>query len=47
MRYLLDANVLIPDVCSDLNVPCIDTFQLLRRLDFRTDWKNARANTLV
>lgn len=39
------ANRHIPDVCNDLNVPCIDTFQLLRRLDFRTDWRDARPNT--
>ena len=32
------ANRHIPDVCSDSNidVPCIDTFQLVRDLDFRT-----------
>jgi hypothetical protein len=33
------ANRHIPDVCSDLQVPCIDTYELLRRLDFRTDWR--------
>lgn len=33
------ANRHIPDVCADLQVPCIDTYELLRRLDFRTDWR--------
>ena len=33
------ANRHIPDVCADLEVPCIDTYELLRRLDFRTDWR--------
>ena len=33
------ANRHIPDVCADLKVPCIDTYELLRRLDFRTDWR--------
>lgn len=33
------ANRHIPDVCDDLKVPCIDTYELLRRLDFRTDWQ--------
>ena len=33
------ANRHIPDVCADLGVPCIDTYELLRRLDFRTDWR--------
>ena len=33
------ANRHIPDVCGDLGVPCINTYELLRRLDFRTDWR--------
>ena len=33
------ANRHIPDVCADLGIPCIDTYELLRRLDFRTDWR--------
>ena len=33
------ANRHIPDVCAQLGVPCIDTYELLRRLDFRTDWR--------
>ncbi len=34
------ANRHLPDVCKTLGVPCIDTFELLRRLNFRTDWRN-------
>ena len=30
------ANRHVPDVCEDLDVDCIDTFKLIRRLDFRT-----------
>ena len=30
------ANRHIPDVCSDLGITCIDTFRLIRELDFRT-----------
>ncbi len=30
------ANRHIPDVCSDFHVSCIDTFELIRRLNFRT-----------
>ena len=30
------ANRHIPDVCSDFDILCIDTFQLIRTLDFRT-----------
>ena len=33
------ANRKIPDVCNDLGVRCINSFQLLRELDFRTGWK--------
>jgi hypothetical protein len=29
----------IPDVCSQFNVKCRDTFYLVEQLDFRTDWK--------
>ena len=36
------ANRHIPDVCDGFNVECIDTFQLIRHLDFRTDWRIAR-----
>ena len=32
------ANRHIPDVCRDLSVSCRNTFELLRELDFRTDW---------
>lgn len=29
----------IPDVCKDFGVPCIDTFALIRELDFSTSWR--------
>jgi hypothetical protein len=29
----------IPDVCATMGVQCIDSFQLLRALDFRTSWQ--------
>ena len=31
------ANRHIPDVCADLDIRCINTFQLIRVLDFRTN----------
>ena len=34
------ANRHIPDVCAALGIPCIDTYEFLRRLDFRTDWQH-------
>ncbi len=33
------ANRHIPDVCKSLNVMCYHTFEFLRELDFRTNWK--------
>lgn len=33
------ANRKVPDVCLDLGVRCINSFQLLRELDFKTGWK--------
>jgi hypothetical protein len=33
------ANRKIPDVCRDLNIRCINNFQLLNELDFKTGWK--------
>lgn len=33
------ANRHIPDVCMTMGVQCIDSFQLLRILDFRTSWR--------
>jgi hypothetical protein len=33
------ANRQIPDVGHDLGIRCINTFQLLRELDFKTGWK--------
>ena len=35
------ANRHIPDVCSKLGSTYINTFQLIRRLNFRTDWQSA------
>jgi len=34
------ANRHIPDVCSSFNIRCINSFQLIQELDFRTDWNN-------
>ena len=34
------ANRHLPDVCSDLEVPCCNTFEFVRRLDFSTNWQN-------
>lgn len=33
------ANRKLPDVCIDFNVVCINTFALIQRLDFHTDWR--------
>lgn len=33
------ANRHIPDVCKALEIPCCNTFQMLRELDFRTGWR--------
>jgi hypothetical protein len=33
------ANRHVPDVCEVLGVRCINTFQLLKELDFRTNWE--------
>lgn len=33
------ANRHIPDVCQDLNIPCCGPFELIRALDFSTDWR--------
>ncbi|MFZ5493403.1 MAG: DUF4411 family protein [Pseudomonadota bacterium] len=32
------ANRKVPDVCRDMGVRCINTFQFLRELDFKTSW---------
>lgn len=29
----------VPDVCADLGVPCCNTFEFVRALDFTTAWK--------
>lgn len=33
------ANRHIPDVCADFGVPCLNTFDLVAALDFKTGWK--------
>ena len=33
------ANRHLPDVCDDLQVPCINTFDLIRELNFHTGWR--------
>ncbi len=33
------ANRHLPDVCGDFNVPCCNTFDLIRQLDFRMNWQ--------
>ena len=33
------ANRHMPDVCHELGLGCCNTFELIRRLDFRTGWK--------
>ena len=34
------ANRKVPDVCADLGLRCIDGVELIRRHDFRTDWRD-------
>lgn len=34
------ANRHVPDVCDDFNVPRRNTFELIRALNFSTDWRN-------
>ena len=33
------ANRHLPDVCAGFDVPCCDTFQFVRELDFSTSWR--------
>ena len=33
------ANRKVPDVCAQFKIEAIDTFELVRRLDFRTNWQ--------
>ncbi len=35
------ANRHIPDVCKDFNIRCINNFQMIRELNFSTDWKKS------
>lgn len=32
------ANRHVPDVCKDFNIRCINNFQMIRELNFSTDW---------
>jgi len=34
------ANRKVPDVCAQFDVECITLFELLKRLDFSTNWEN-------
>jgi hypothetical protein len=36
----------IPDVCTDIGVQCCDTFAMLKKLGFRTDWRRHYNKTL-
>ncbi len=33
----------IPDICHDFDIPCINTYELIKLLDFTTDWKTKSA----
>ena len=35
------ANRHLPDVCETFGIRCIDTFQMLRSLNFRTGWQRS------
>ena len=35
------ANRHIPDVCKDFKIRCINNFQMIRELNFSTDWKKS------
>ena len=35
------ANRHIPDVCRVFNIRCINNFQMIREMDFSTNWKNS------
>ena len=34
------ANRHVPDVCNDFGIPCCNTFEFTRALDFSTSWKS-------
>lgn len=34
------ANRHVPDVCNDFGVPCCDTFEFVRALNFSTSWRS-------
>ena len=31
----------VPDVCADMGVRCCNVYELLRTLDFRTNWRDS------
>jgi len=35
----ISANRHIPDVCNDFNIRCINNFQMIKELNFSTNWK--------
>jgi Domain of unknown function (DUF4411) len=37
------ANRKIPDVCTTLGIRCITLFELIKALDFTTDWKRPKS----
>ncbi len=37
-RSIKGAGAKIPDVCEKFDIRCINSFQLIRELDFKTNW---------
>ena len=37
----IGANRHIPDVCNDFNIRCINNFQMIKELNFSTNWKGS------
>lgn len=37
----LGANRHVPDVCRDFKILCINNFQMIREMNFSTNWKNS------
>ncbi len=35
------ANRHLPDVCRDFGIPCINNFQMIKEMDFSTNWNTA------
>lgn len=38
-RSAIRRNRRLPDVCAHFNIPCINTFQMNRALEWRTNWQ--------